>query len=398
MAALSDRVLAMAEPETIAMSRRSRELRSQGIDVINLSLGEPDFATPDFIKQAAKQAIDDNYSYYTPVAGYADVREAIALKFKRDNNVDYSPEQIVVSTGAKQSIANAMLALVNPGDEVIIPTPFWVTYAEIVKMAGGVPVYVNTTIEQNFKFTASQIEAAISPKTKLMIFSSPCNPTGTVMSHNDLAPIAELLSKHPEIYIISDEIYEHINFVGQHVSIAQFDAVKNQTLVINGVSKAFAMTGWRIGYMAAPVAIAKACDKIQGQFTSAASSIAQRAAMAAALANPAEVCQPMRNTYLERRDLMLGLLKDIPQFKCNVPDGAFYIFPNIEALLGSSYNGKTLANSNDVTDFLINVAHVSLVPGSAFGNDTCMRISIAASNDKLTTAAQRIQHALTLLS
>lgn len=398
MAALSDRVLAMAEPETIAMSRRSRELRSQGIDVINLSLGEPDFATPDFIKQAAKQAIDDNYSYYTPVAGYADVREAIALKFKRDNNLDYSPEQIVVSTGAKQSIANAMLALVNPGDEVIIPTPFWVTYAEIVKMAGGMPVYVNTTIEQNFKFTASQIEEAITSKTKLMIFSSPCNPTGTVMSYNDLAPIAELLSKHPEIYIISDEIYEHINFVGQHVSIAQFDTVKNQTLVINGVSKAFAMTGWRIGYMAAPLAIAKACDKMQSQFTSAASSIAQRAAMAAALANPAEVCQPMRNTYLERRDLMLGLLKDIPQFKCNVPDGAFYIFPNIEALFGSSYNGKTLANSNDVTDFLINVAHVSLVPGSAFGNDTCMRISVAASNDKLTTAAQRIQHALTLLS
>jgi aspartate aminotransferase len=397
MTLLSQRILDMSESETIAMSRRSRELKAQGIDVVNLSLGEPDFPTPDFIKEAAKKAIDDNYSYYPPVAGYADLRQAVAHKFERDNGLFYTAEQIVVSTGAKQSIANAILSLINPGDEVIVPAPFWVTYIEIIKLAGGVPIVVQTGVDTNFKFTPEQIEAAITPRTKMLMYSSPCNPTGMVLSRADLQALAAMLGKHPQVVILSDEIYEHINFVGRHESIAQFAEVKDRTVVINGVSKGFAMTGWRIGFMAAPLEIAKACDKMQGQFTSAPSSIAQRAALAAVQANP-DVTIPMRQSFEKRKNLVMEKLAAIPGFICNQPEGAFYVFPDISFYFGKQFQGKSINTSAEFTDFLIENAHVSLVPGSAFGSPNCLRFSYATSEEKLLEAISRIDKAVKLLA
>lgn len=397
MTLLSQRILDMSESETIAMSRRSRELKAQGIDVVNLSLGEPDFPTPDFIKDAAKKAIDDNYSYYPPVAGYADLRQAVAHKFERDNGLFYSAEQIIVSTGAKQSIANAILSLINPGDEVIVPAPFWVTYIEIIKLAGGVPVVVQTGVDTNFKFTPEQIEAAITPRTKMLMYSSPCNPTGMVLSRAELQALAAMLGKHPQVVILSDEIYEHINFVGRHESIAQFAEVKDRTVVVNGVSKGFAMTGWRIGFMAAPLEIAKACDKMQGQFTSAPSSIAQRASLAAVQANP-DVTIPMRQSFEKRKNLVMEKLAAIPGFICNQPEGAFYVFPDISFYFGKQFQGKTINTSAEFTDFLIENAHVSLVPGSAFGSPNCLRFSYATSEEKLLEAISRIDKAVKLLA
>lgn len=397
MTLLSQRILDMSESETIAMSRRSRELKAQGIDVVNLSLGEPDFPTPDFIKEAAKKAIDDNYSYYPPVAGYADLRQAVAHKFERDNGLLYSAEQIIVSTGAKQSIANAILSLINPGDEVIVPAPFWVTYIEIIKLAGGVPVVVQTGVDTNFKFTPEQIEAAITPRTKMLMYSSPCNPTGMVLSRAELQALAAMLGKHPQVVILSDEIYEHINFVGRHESIAQFAEVKDRTVVVNGVSKGFAMTGWRIGFMAAPLEIAKACDKMQGQFTSAPSSIAQRASLAAVQANP-DVTIPMRQSFEKRKNLVMEKLAAIPGFICNQPEGAFYVFPDISFYFGKQFQGKTINTSAEFTDFLIENAHVSLVPGSAFGSPNCLRFSYATSEEKLLEAISRIDKAVKLLA
>jgi aspartate aminotransferase len=393
MAHLSDRINLISESQTIAMARKSRELKAQGIDIISLSLGEPDFATPDVVKQAAIDAINDNYSYYTHVSGYVELREAIARKFKRDNNLDYTADEIVVSTGAKQSIANAVLCLINPGDEVIIPAPFWVSYLEILKLAGGVPVIINTSIENDFKITAKELEAHITPKTRMMMFSTPCNPTGSVYSKAELQSIADVVKQHEELYIMSDEIYEHINFVGGHESMAQFPEIRDRVITINGVSKGFAMTGWRGGVMAAPKWIAQACDKMQGQFTSATSSITQKA-MHAAMDMPAETTHYMRDAFLKRRDLVLELMKGIPGFKTNVPDGAFYVYPEVSALFGKSYNGFTINNATDLSMFLLDVAHVALVPGAAFGDDTYIRFSYATSEDKLTEALKRMKEAI----
>jgi len=396
MISLSNRVNFLSESETLAMARRSRELKAQGFDVINLSLGETDFNTPGYIKTAAKEAIDQNFTFYSPVAGFEDLRKAICAKLKRDNDLQYSPGQIVVSTGAKQSIANVVLSLVNPGDEVLLPAPFWVSYKEIVKVAEGNSVFVKATVENEFKITPEQLEAAITPKTKLMIFSSPCNPTGSVYSKNDLKAMAEMLAKHPGIYIIADEIYEHINFVGKHESIAQFDFIKNNVIVVNGVSKGFAMTGWRIGYIAAPLEIAKSCDKIQGQFTSGASSIAQRAALRAMTMDPATSpeLQTMKQAFRERRDLILKLFSEIPGMKLNHPDGAFYIFPDVSWYFGKSDGIKSINNANDLSAYLIEKVYVSSVPGDAFGDPDCMRFSYAASKEKLIEAVGRIKGAL----
>ena len=392
---LSNRIKYLSESETLAMSRKSRELKALGHNVINLSLGEPDFNTPDYVKAAAKKAIDNNYSFYTPVAGYQDLREAICLKLKRDNNLDYECNQVVVSTGAKQSIANVVLSLVNPGDEVILPAPYWVSYKEIVKVAEGKAVYINTPIEQEFKVTPQQIEAAITPKSKLLIFSSPCNPTGSVYTKEELKAIAEVLVKYPQVYIIADEIYEHINFVGKHESMAQFDFIKDHVIVVNGVSKGFAMTGWRIGYIAAPIEIAKACDKLQGQFTSGTCSIAQRAALEAIAGDPdTQELRTMKAAFRERRDLMLNLLADIPGIKLNHPDGAFYIFPDISWSFGKSDGTNKINNANDLCMYLLNTVFVALVPGDAFGDPNCLRFSYATSKENLTEAVKRIKEAL----
>ncbi len=392
---LSNRIKYLSESETLAMSRKSRELKALGHNVINLSLGEPDFNTPDYVKAAAKKAIDNNYSFYTPVAGYQDLREAICLKLKRDNNLDYECNQVVVSTGAKQSIANVVLSLVNPGDEVILPAPYWVSYKEIVKVAEGKAVYINTPIEQEFKVTPQQIEAAITPKSKLLIFSSPCNPTGSVYTKEELKAIAEVLVKYPQVYIIADEIYEHINFVGKHESMAQFDFIKDHVIVVNGVSKGFAMTGWRIGYIAAPIEIAKACDKLQGQFTSGTCSIAQRAALEAIAGDPdTQELRTMKAAFRERRDLMLNLLADIPGIKLNHPDGAFYIFPDISWYFGKSDGTNKINNANDLCMYLLNTVFVALVPGDAFGDPNCLRFSYATSKENLTEAVKRIKEAL----
>jgi aspartate aminotransferase len=395
MIQLSNRIQALSESETLAMSRKSRELKAQGHDVINLSLGEPDFNTPVYIKDAAKKAIDDNFTFYPPVAGYQDLREAICLKFKRDNNLEFKPEQIVVSTGAKQSIANVFLSLVNPGDEVLIPAPYWVSYKEIVKVAEGKPVFIPTTVESEFKLTPAQLEAAITPKAKLMIYSSPCNPTGSVYTREELRGIAEVLRKYPNIYIIADEIYEHINFVGKHESIGQFDWLRDQLIIVNGVSKGFAMTGWRLGYIAAPKEIAQACDKLQGQFTSAASSIAQRAALKAVFTDPdTPEMREMKAAFLERRDLMLKLLSEVPGMKLNHPEGAFYIFPDIAYYFGKTDGTTAIADSTDLCMYLMNKVYVALVPGDAFGEPNCIRFSYATSKDKLTEAVRRIKGAL----
>ena len=393
---VSDRVKNLSESATIAMARKSRELKAQGIDVISLSLGEPDFNTPDFIKDAAIEGIHQNYSKYMAVNGYEDFRDAISMKFKRDNNINYSPNQIVVSTGAKQSIANVVLSTVNPGDEVIIPAPFWVSYEEIVKMAEGVPVFIETKIEDDFKITPDQLSNAISDKTKLMIYSSPCNPSGSVYLKEELRSLADVLVNHPEIIVISDEIYEHINFTDSYFSMAAFDDVYNQVVTVNGVSKAFAMTGWRLGYIGAPEWIAKACTKIQGQFTSGASSISQRAALAAVSANP-EVVGEMKSAFLERRDFIINQLKSISGVKINQPEGAFYVFPDVSSFFGKSTGDRVIENSDDLCLYLLEEAKVALVTGNAFGSPACVRISYAAAMDELKEAMHRISTALNKL-
>ena len=396
MTTLSDRVIQMEESATLAMSRITRELKAQGKDIVALTLGEPDFNTPDFIKEAAIEGIKNNFSFYTPVSGYLDLRESICLKLKRDNELDYQPDQIVVSTGAKQSIANVVMALINPGDEVIIPAPYWVSYAEIVKLAGGVPIDLDTDISTDFKMTADQFRSAITAKTKMMIFSSPCNPSGSVYSYEELAAWEEII-KSSGIFVISDEIYEHINFLGKHTSLASFDSIKDQVITVNGVSKAWAMTGWRLGYLAASKEIALACDKIQGQFTSATCSITQRAVIAAMNADPA-VLKEMVQAYKSRRDLVLSYLRKIPDLKTNVPEGAFYLFPDVSAYFGRKYGEHVIRSSEDLTKYLLNYGLVSLVNGEAFGNQNCIRISYATSEKNLILAMDRITEALSKLS
>jgi aspartate aminotransferase len=393
---LSERVRNLEESQTIAMAQKSRELKAKGIDIISLSLGEPDFDTPDFIKKAAQTAIDENFSKYTPIPGYLDVREAISKKFKRDNDLNYTADQIVISTGAKQSIANVVLSLINPGDEVIVPSPYWVSYIEIIRLAGGVPVIIDTTIETDYKVSASDIERHITSKTKMLIYSSPCNPSGSVFTKNELRAIAEVIAKHPKIFIVSDEIYELINFEGKHESIAQFDFIYNQVITVNGVSKAFAMTGWRIGYIGAPKWIADACNKIQSQFTSGASSIAQKAAKRAVEADPKEL-DFMKNAFHQRRDLVLSLLSKIPGIKTNKPQGAFYIFIDISGLIGKTHENTTIKNATDLSMFLLEDAHVAMVTGEAFGDEKCIRFSYAASEKELIEAVKRISHSIAKL-
>jgi aspartate aminotransferase len=397
---LSERINNLSESETLAMTRKCRELKALGHKVINLSIGEPDFNTPEFIKEAGKAAIDENYSRYTPVCGYPELREAICHKLQRDNNLSYKPDNIIVSTGAKQSIANAILALVNPGDEVLVPVPYWVSYKELIKLAEGVPVYIEAPISQDFKITPDQLEAAITPRTKLMIYSSPCNPSGSVYSRDELQALAAVLEKYPGIFIISDEIYEHINFFGSHESIAQFESIKERVILINGVSKGFSMTGWRLGYMAAAIPIARACDKLQGQITSGACSITQRAAIAAMLTDPKHTqdLQSMKAAFLQRRNLVISLLRKIPGVKVNEPQGAFYVFPNISAFYGRMYGDKVISNCDDLCDLILNEAHVALVPGSAFGNKNCIRLSYATSEEQLIEAIGRISRFLQSLA
>ena len=393
---LSNRVSQMAESETLAMTRIARELKSQGKDVISLSIGEPDFNTPEEVKNFAKAAIDENWTHYPPVPGYADLREAISKKFKRDNNLDYKPEQIVVSTGAKQSIYQVVMSLVNPNDEVIIPTPFWVSYKEIVKVAEGKCVFVKTTLENDFKVTPQQLEAAITSKTKLIMFSSPSNPTGMLYTKDELKGIADVLSRHKQVFVMADEIYEHINFEGKHESLAQFENIKEQVITVNGVAKGFAMTGWRIGFIGAPLPIAKACDKLQGQVSSATCSIAQRATIKAMEMNPETSMDiiSMREKFQERRDLMYKLLQEIPGLKTRLPQGAFYFFPEINSYFGKKYEKYTINDSNDLAMYLLYEANVALVPGAAFGDDNCIRFSYAASNEVLIEAVKRIKEAL----
>ena len=393
---LSDRVIGLSESETLAMTRKSRELKAKGFDVINLSIGEPDFNTPEQIKNAGKTAIDENKTHYPPVPGYPELRKAICKKFKNENGLDYSPEQIVVSAGAKQSIANTILCMLNPGEEIIVPVPYWVSYRELIKLAAGEPVYLPTSIETNFKVTPEQLEKAITPKTKLFIFSSPCNPSGTVYSKEELKALADVFAKHKNVHIISDEIYEYINFVGKHESIAQFEEIKNRVIVINGVSKGYAMTGWRLGYLGASKEISKACDKMQGQITSGTCSISQYAAIEALSDNKETKADlnKMKAAFLKRRDLVLSLLKVIPGMKTNVPEGAFYVFPDITYYFGKSDGENQINDSNDLCMYLLNKAFVALVPGSAFGDPNCIRISYAASNEILIEAIDRIKKTL----
>ncbi|TND07144.1 MAG: aspartate aminotransferase [Bacteroidetes bacterium] len=396
MTHLSDRINRLSESQTIAMARRSRELIAQGVDIISLSLGEPDFPTPDSIKEAAKSAIDGNFSYYTHVSGYAELRAAVAEKFRRDNKLNYTADQVVISTGAKQSIANAVLSLVNPGDEVIVPSPYWVSYIELIKLAEGVPVIIKAGIDTDFKVTAAQIEKAVTPKTRLLIFSTPCNPTGSVYTRDELKAIAGVVAKYPEFYIISDEIYEHINFIGGHEAMAQFDFIYDRTITINGVSKGFAMTGWRGGILAAPLWIAKGCDKMQGQFTSATCSITQKA-MHAAMLLPGETTHYMRDAFQRRRDLVLAGMKEIPGLKTNVPQGAFYVFPDVTYYFGKKYGDQVIRNGTDLCGYLLDQAHVALVPGAAFGDDNYIRFSYATSDARLTEALRRMKEALAKL-
>jgi aspartate aminotransferase len=383
----------MATSATLAMAAKARELRNEGKDIIGLSLGEPDFNIPDFIKESAKKAIDDNYSSYSPVDGYADLKQAISNKFKRDNNLNYAPNQIVVSTGAKQSLANIAMVMLNKGDEVILPAPYWVSYSDIVKLADGVPVEVPTNIDTDFKMTPAQLEAAITPKTKMLWFSSPCNPSGSVYNQKELEGLAKVLRKHPNIFIVSDEIYEHINFRGGHVSIAGIEGMYDRTITVNGVSKAFAMTGWRIGYIGGPAWVASACNKFQGQITSGANAIAQRATITA-LEAPVSKIQYMIDEFHKRRDILLGLLGEIPGFNLNVPEGAFYVFPDISSFFGKTLKGTTIHTASDFSLFLLAHAQVATVSGESFGNDRCIRISYAASEKELREAAARIKTAL----
>lgn len=390
---LSERIINMETSATLAMAAKARELKQAGKDIIGLSLGEPDFNIPDFIKESAKQAIDENYSSYSPVDGYGDLKQAISRKFLRDNKLTYGPDQIVVSTGAKQSLANVAMVMINQGDEVILPAPYWVSYRDIVKLAEGVPVEVPTGIDTDFKMTAAQLRAAITPKTKMLWFSSPCNPSGSVYSEMELESLAAVLREHPGIFVVSDEIYEHINFRGGHVSIAALPGMYERTITVNGVSKAYAMTGWRIGYIGAPAWIAKACTKFQGQITSGANAIAQRATITA-LDAPLSKIQFMIDKFHQRRDLILSLLGEIPGFKLNVPEGAFYVFPDISAFFGKTLRGHHIGNAADFAMYLLEEAGVATVTGEAFGNADCIRISYAASEDEIRQAVARIKAAL----
>jgi aspartate aminotransferase len=393
---LSDRINNLSESQTLAMARLSRELIAQGKDIISLSIGEPDFDTPTFIKDAAKKAIDENYTHYTPVPGYPELRKAVSLKFKRDNNLDYSPEQIVVSTGAKHSLTNLALTILNPGDEVLLPAPYWVSYHDMIKIAEAKPVIINSGIEADFKVTPAQIEKAITPKTRMLWFSSPCNPSGSVYSKDELLAIAKVIAKHPNIIIVADEIYEHINFLDKHQSIAQFDFIKEQVVTVNGVSKGYAMTGWRIGYIGAPKWIADACTKMQGQFTSGTCSIAQKAAQAALEADPASII-PMQEAFKKRRDLVLKLMSEIPGLILNEPKGAFYVFPNVSYFFGKSDGETTIKNADDLSMFLLNKGLIAMVSGEAFGNPECLRLSYATSEDILTEAIKRMKNTLATL-
>ena len=397
---LSDRVNNLSESETMKMTQKSRELKAEGHDVIALTIGEPDFNTPQNVKAAAIKAVENNMTRYTPVPGYQELREAIAKKFKRDNHLDYTADQIVVSNGAKQSITNVILCMVNPGDEVIVPSPYWVSYPEMVKLAGGTVIDIRTNVDTDFKFTADQLEAVITDKSKVLLFSSPCNPTGSVYSKQELQAIAKVVAKHPNLFVISDEIYEFIIFKEKHESMAQFKEIKDRVITINGVSKGFAMTGWRIGYMAAPLFIAKACIKLQGQYTSGASSIAQAAAIEATLEDPSTSgsIQSMAKAFRERRDLVVDLLGEIPGVKTNVPDGAFYVFPEIDSYFGKSNGNYHIKNSDDLCMYILETEYVGLVSGGAFGNDKCIRISYATSKDILIEAITRIKRALSKLN
>ena len=390
---LSERVKNLATSQTLAMAAKARELRGQGKDVIGLSLGEPDFNIPDFIKEAAKKAIDENYNSYTPVDGYLDLKKAIIKKFERDNGLVYSPSQIVVSTGAKQALYNIASVLINPGDEVILPCPYWVSYADIIKLKGGIPVEVKTDIENDFKITGTQLKSAITEKTKMIWFSSPCNPSGSVYSDEELSVLSKVLEDYENIFIVSDEIYEHINYKGGHNSIGTYNAVKDRTITVNGVSKAFAMTGWRIGYIGAPEWIARACNKVQGQVTSGANCIAQRAVITALNENPEKI-EYMVKEFKARRDLILDLLANIKGFNCNIPDGAFYVFPDISHYFGRTIDGFEINNASDMSMFLLEKALVATVTGNAFGNPNCIRISYAASKEQIVEAVKRIKSAV----
>lgn len=396
---LSERINRLSESETLAMTKRCRELKENGIDVINLSIGQPDFNTPEYIKDAARKALEQNFTAYPPVNGYADLRNAICKKLKRDNNLDYLPDQVVVSTGAKQALANVILSLVNPGDEVILPSPYWVSYRELIKLAEGKAVSIDATVENDFKITPEQLESVITEKSRLFLYSSPCNPTGSVYSAAELAALAKVFEKYPNIYIISDEIYELINFIGKHESIAQFESLKDRVIIINGVSKGFAMTGWRLGYLVAPLQIAAACDKIQGQITSGACSISQKAAVAALLTDPAssEELQFMVNTFRKRKELFYNLLLEIPGLVTNNPEGAFYFFPDVTSYFGKKFEGYTINNATDLCNYLLDTAYVAIVSGEAFGNPDCIRLSYATSENDLIEAAQRIKTALAKL-
>ena len=394
MERLSNRLNRLAPSATLAMSQKSAEMKAQGIDVINMSVGEPDFNTPDHIKEAAKKAVDDNWSRYSPVSGYADLREAIVAKLKNENGLDYTTDEIIVSNGAKQSVCNAVMALVDDGEEVIIPTPYWVSYPQMVLLAGGEPVFVNAGFEQNFKMTAEQLEAAITPKTRLLILCSPSNPTGSVYSKEELKSLADVILKHDDLYVLADEIYEHINYIGHHESIAQFPGMKERTIIINGISKAYAMTGWRIGYMAAPKWIVKGCNKLQGQYTSGPCSVSQKAALAAYVESQACIEQ-MRVAFERRRDLIVELASEIPGLEVNKPEGAFYLFPKCSSFFGKqTESGKTIATSSDLAMYLLEEAQVATVGGDAFGDPDCFRMSYATSDDNIREAIRRIKEAL----
>lgn len=396
MAELSNRLNRLAPSQTLAMSQKSGEMKAQGIDVINMSVGEPDFNTPDHIKEAAKKAIDDNFSRYSPVPGYIDLRKAIVAKLKNENHLDYTTSEILVSNGAKQSVCNTVMALVNDGEEVIIPAPYWVSYPQMVKLAGGTPVIVNAGFEQEFKITPEQLEAAITPKTRMLILCSPSNPTGSVYTKDELAALAEVIKRHEGMYVLADEIYEHINYVGKHESIAQFPGMKERTIIVNGVSKAYAMTGWRIGFIAAPEWIVKGCNKLQGQYTSGPCSVSQKAAEAAYTTSQ-ECVETMRKAFERRRDLIVELAKEIPGLEVNCPQGAFYLFPKCSGFYGKSYEGKTINNSTDLAMFLLEEGHVATVGGDAFGDPECFRMSYATSDDNIREAMRRIKETLAKL-
>lgn len=393
MAQLSDRLNRLAPSATLAMSQKSSEMKAQGIDVINMSVGEPDFNTPDNIKQAAKKAIDENYSRYSPVPGYPDLRKAIVAKLKNENGLEYTTNEVIVGTGGKQCVCNAVLALVNPGDEVIIPAPYWVSYPQMVKLAGGTPVIVNTGFDQDFKMTAEQLENAITEKTKMLILCSPSNPTGSVYSKEELAALAEVLKKHPEVFVLADEIYEHINYIGKHHSIAQEPGMKEQVIIANGVSKAYAMTGWRIGFLAGPEWIIKGCNKLQGQYTSGTCSVSQKAAEAAYTLDQSAV-EEMRVAFERRRNLIVKLAKEVPGLEVNMPQGAFYLFPKCNSYFGKSNGEKTINNSTDFAMYLLEEAHVATVGGDAFGDPDCFRMSYATSDENIVEAIKRIKEAL----